>query len=92
MSARSRTSDQYSSTGNPVHGKLSELKDEIGAILNNRGGDTHGIAVNHPQLMAAKLRASKVTDPILTNPLPSPSKVSTLFPCVGTFAFVSVCS
>lgn len=80
MSARSRTSNQYSSTGNPVHGKLSELKDEIGAILHNRGGNTHGIAVDHPQLTTAKLWASKVTDPILSNPLPSPSKVSTLSP------------
>lgn len=84
-----KTSNAYSArAGNLYLDALSELKDDLAGIVANVGGDTHGIAVDHPQLKTARLRASKVADPILSSPLPSPSQVCTLTPELGHFACI----
>lgn len=73
-----RASNAYSSTGNPYLRTLSEPKDDLAENVDNVGRDPHVIAVDHPQLKLARIRANGVTDPIISNPLPSPSQVCTL--------------
>ncbi|CAB1106078.1 unnamed protein product [Ectocarpus sp. CCAP 1310/34] len=58
--------------GNPVYDALSDVQEDLRLILYDVRGNTHDIAVGNPRLKEALRKASKVNDPILSNPLPSP--------------------
>lgn len=62
-------------TGNPHYAALAEVREHLAPTLQREKGGSHGLAVDDRGLKEAKDKVAKVDDPILTEPLPSPSQV-----------------
>ena len=62
-------------TGNPHYAAVAHVREHLAPTLQRGKGGSHGLAVDDRGLKEAKDQVAKVDDPILAEPLPSPSQV-----------------